>query len=35
MFGQGYVLGAIITALGLYSLNKWKQIAEREENSNE
>lgn len=30
MFGQGYVVGAIVTAIGLYACSKYKKLAERE-----
>lgn len=26
MFGQGYVLGAVITTLGMYAWNKFKKV---------
>lgn len=26
MFGEGYVLGSIVTALGLFALKKYKEI---------
>ena len=31
MFGEGYVLGSLVTVLGLYALSKWHVISEREE----
>lgn len=31
MFGQGYVLGVIVTTLGLYAWSKYKLSVEREE----
>ena len=31
MFGQGYVLGALVTAIGLYAWSEYKKMAERED----
>ena len=31
MFGEGYVVGAIVTAIGLYACSKYKKLAERED----
>lgn len=31
MFGQGYVLGALVTAIGLYAWSEYKKLAERED----
>lgn len=33
MFGQGYVLGVIVTTVGLYSWSKWKMLADKEKNN--
>ena len=31
MFGQGYVIGSIVTAIGLYAWSEYKKLAERED----
>lgn len=31
MFGQGYVLGALVTAIGLYAWSEYKKLTERED----
>lgn len=32
MFEEGYVLGSIVTFLGIYSLLKYKQLCEKGDN---
>ena len=30
MFGQGYVLGSIVTAIGMFAMNQFKKICDAE-----